>query len=195
MGTCHLGSSKGREPLKETRLVRTSKYLSKHLRHQPERLGLELMPGGWVSVDALLAACARNGFPISRAELEEMVARNDKQRFSFDPTGELIRANQGHSVNVDLELERLTPPAVLYHGTGERSAEVIAREGLRRMGRHHVHLSEDVATARKVGARHGRPVVFTVDAAAMHRNGLPFYRSSNGVWLVERVPPEYLRRT
>lgn len=177
----------------DARLVKVSKYLSKHLRHQPERLGLRLASGGWVAVDGLLAACARHNFPLTREELEEVVARNDKQRFSFDETRKLIRANQGHSVEVDLELEPVEPPSLLYHGTGERSVESISSSGLRKMSRHHVHLSADVETARRVGARHGRPVVFAVDAAAMQAAGLEFYISANGVWLVESVPPEYLR--
>lgn len=142
----------------------------------------------------LLAACARDRFPITSAELSEVVTRNDKQRFSFDSTGERIRANQGHSVEVDLQLEALEPPQVLYHGTGERSAGMIQREGLHKMRRHHVHLSEDPHTARRVGSRHGRPVVFTVDAAAMYKAGYCFYRSVNGVWLVETVPHKYLTR-
>jgi putative RNA 2'-phosphotransferase len=175
------------------RLVRISKYLSKHLRHDPERLGLELAPGGWVRIDDLLAACARDNFPISREQLDEVVAGNDKQRFSLDPTGTLIRANQGHSTPVDLQLEPATPPALLYHGTGSQHAEVIRRDGLKKMGRHHVHLSIDVPTATKVGARHGKPVVFEVDAAAMHRAGHPFYVSANGVWLADGVPAGYLR--
>lgn len=178
----------------EGRLVRISKYLSRHLRHEPGSLGLELAPGGWVGVDELLEACARRGLPVSREELEEVVARNDKRRFSFDETGARIRANQGHSVEVDLQLERAQPPPVLYHGTGERSVGPITAEGLRRMGRHHVHLSADAETARRVGARHGRPVVFAVDAARMAEAGHEFYVSANGVWLVERVPAEYLRR-
>jgi putative RNA 2'-phosphotransferase len=178
----------------DKQLVKMSKYLSKHLRHQPERLGLELGEGGWVAVEDLLAACARQRFPISREQLAEIVARNDKQRFAFDASGTRIRANQGHSVTVDLELEPQTPPAVLYHGTGHGSEASIRATGLAPMGRHHVHLSADVATARKVGARHGRPVVFAVDAAALHAAGSPFYRSANGVWLVDAVPPQYLRR-
>lgn len=177
----------------EARLVRTSKFLSKHLRHQPARLGLILAQGGWVGVEALLAACARHGMPLTRDELDEVVAGNNKQRFAYDETGTRIRANQGHSVDVDLLLEPVAPPAVLYHGTGHGAVAAIRREGLRRMRRHHVHLSPDVATATTVGARHGRPVVFAVDAAAMHGAGYVFYRSANGVWLVERVPPEYLR--
>jgi putative RNA 2'-phosphotransferase len=176
----------------DARLVTISKYLSRHLRHRPQDLGLTLGQGGWVPVAALLGACTRRRFTITREDLEEVVARNNKQRFSFDATGTLIRANQGHSVEVDLELTPVVPPDVLYHGTGERTLAAIMREGLLRMARHHVHLSGDVATARAVGARHGRPVVLAVDAAAMHRAGHTFYRSANGVWLVAHVPPEYL---
>ena len=178
----------------DARLVKISKFLSKHLRHRPEALGLRLGAGGWVPVDALLAACAERGFPLSRAELDDVVARNDKQRFAFDPTGTLIRANQGHSVQIDLGLMPEVPPPVLYHGTGERAVASILKNGLVKMRRHHVHLSGDVATARRVGARHGRPVVLAVDAAAMHREGFIFYRSANGVWLVDRVPPGYVRQ-
>ena len=176
----------------EKRLVKVSKYLSKHLRHQPERLGLELSPGGWVAVTDLLAACARHQFAVSRGELEEVVRCNDKQRFSFDDTGTRIRANQGHSVEVDLQLEPAEPPAVLYHGTGHGNVAPIQASGLCKMARHHVHLSADVPTAVKVGSRHGRPVVFAVDAAAMRQDGFVFYRSANGVWLVSEVPPKYL---
>lgn len=178
----------------EVRMVRISKFLSKHLRHEPEALGLQLAPGGWVAVDALLAGCERKRFRITREELEEIVRRNNKQRFSFDETGTLIRANQGHSVDVDLQLDAVTPPGVLYHGTGHRTADLVAREGLQRMARHHVHLSRDIPTAKNVGSRHGRPVLFEVDAAAMHEAGHLFYCSANGVWLVEHVPPQYLRR-
>ena len=177
----------------EERVVKISKYLSKHLRHQPERLGLTLAPGGWVGVDELLAACARNRMPLSRAELDHVVAENNKQRFSFDESGTRIRANQGHSVEVDLHLPAATPPDVLYHGTGHRSADVIRREGLKKMNRHHVHLSRETETARNVGARHGRPVIFAVDAAAMHAAGHTFFCSDNGVWLVEEVPPQFVR--
>jgi putative RNA 2'-phosphotransferase len=180
--------------MNNSRLVKISKYLSKHLRHQPERIGIKLAPGGWVSVDELLAACKNHSFPINSAELNEVVASNDKKRFSFDSTGTLIRANQGHSVEVDLQLEPAIPPDVLYHGTGHGAVEAILREGLCKMSRHHVHLSKDIATAKTVGTRHGRPVVFAVDAAAMHEAGYTFYCSENGVWLVEHVPPEYLNQ-
>jgi putative RNA 2'-phosphotransferase len=179
--------------MNDARLVKVSKYLSKHLRHQPERLGLTLQPGGWIAVGDLLAATARHGFPISIAELEEVVSRNDEQRFAFDPSGALIRANQGHSVPLDLQLEPVEPPPVLYHGTAAHSVEAITRDGLQRMARHHVHLSSTIPTARAVGSRHGRPVVFEINATAMHQGGWVFYQSANGVWLVDRVPPEFLR--
>jgi putative RNA 2'-phosphotransferase len=173
-------------------LVKISKYLSKHLRHEPARLGLVLAPGGWVPVEELLTACQRAHFPITQEQLEEVVAKNDKQRFSFDPSGTLIRANQGHSAEVDLQLEPVVPPEKLFHGTAEHNIEAIRCNGLQRMARHHVHLSPDVATARKVGGRHGRPVVFEVAAGHMHEQGHTFYVSANGVWLVDAVPPEFL---
>lgn len=177
----------------DKRLVKTSKYLSRHLRHQPERLGLTLQPGGWVDVDELLAACAARAFPLTRSELDEAIERNDKRRFELDAGGTRIRASQGHSVDVDLELPRATPPDVLFHGTGAGSVDAILREGLRPMRRHHVHLSRDVATARRVGARHGRPVVFAVDAARMAADGRAFLVSTNGVWLTDAVPPASLQ--
>lgn len=176
------------------RLVKVSKYLSKYLRHQPQRLALTLAEGGWVPVDALLSASTAQGFHITLEELQEVVAKNDKQRFAFDPTGQQIRANQGHSVKVNLQLQAATPPPLLYHGTGERTVKKIEAGGLRKMARHHVHLSEEVETARRVGARHGRPVVFVVDAAAMVRAGHTFYLSANRVWLVEHVPAAFLTK-
>ena len=177
----------------DDRLVKVSMYLAKHLRHQPERLGLALEPGGWVRVDDLLAACAAHRFPLTREELERVVADNDKRRYSFDETGMRIRANQGHTVEVDLGLTPVEPPARLYHGTVQRSLDAILRDGLRPMGRHHVHLSVDVETARRVGARRGRPVVLVVDATAMRAAGHEFYVSDNGVWLTEAVPASYVR--
>ena len=175
------------------RVVRISKYLSLHLRHQPEHLGLDLEEGGWIDVATLLAACARDGFPVTRAELEEVVVRNDKQRFSFDELGTRLRANHGHSVEVDLELEPATPPPLLYHGTPERSLASILRTGIAKMKRQHVHLSTTLDEARKVGARRGQPVLVAVDAAAMHKDGLVFFQSASGIWLTDHVPPKYLR--
>jgi putative RNA 2'-phosphotransferase len=177
----------------EKQLVRTSKFLSLVLRHRPQLAGLTLDSAGWVSVETLLRGCASKGLPITRDELDDVVARNTKQRFAFDETGTLIRANQGHSVEVDLELKPAEPPYVLYHGTSERAGAAIRREGLKKMRRHHVHLSADAETARIVGARHGKPLVLRVDARAMRGAGFTFYRSENGVWLVDNVPPEYLQ--
>ena len=153
----------------EKRSIGVSKNLAKYLRHAPQELGLTLEPGGWVSVDELLVAADKNGFPISYDELVDCVETNDKQRLAFDETGDRIRANQGHSVEVDLQLEEREPPEFLYHGTVERFLPSILKEGLVRGKRHHVHLSKDVETARKVGARRGKPVILTVDAGRMHK--------------------------
>ena len=173
-------------------LVRLSKRIALVLRHRPDVAGLRLDPQGWVPVDELLSALG-----ISRAQLDAVVTGNDKQRYAVEvgPDGrERIRASQGHSVAVDLELPRVTPPAELFHGTAAANLAPILRDGLHRARRHHVHLSADVATARAVGARRGGAVlVLRVDAAAMAADGYAFYRSANGVWLVDAVPPEYLR--
>lgn len=174
------------------KLTKISKFLSKHLRHQPQEIGIKLADGGWVDVDELLIACERNQFLITREELEMLVATSDKKRFSFDDTGKLIRANQGHSVEVDLQLQPVQPPDILYHGTGEKSVQEILKTGLNKMSRHHVHLSVDKITAKMVGMRHGNPVIFQVNSGKMYVDGYVFYCADNGVWLVDNVPPEYL---
>jgi len=174
-------------------LVKKSKWLSKHLRHSPERVGLTLEEGGWVIVADLLETARRNHLHLSREELEEVVAGNDKQRFSFSEDGAKIRANQGHSVDVDLGLSPTLPPDALFHGTGSQNRDSILSTGLEKRRRHHVHLSRDVETAHKVGARHGKPFVFRVDARQMHRDGIEFYVSDNGVWLCDFVAPRYLK--
>ena len=173
--------------------TRHSKFLSQHLRHQPEAIGLTLQAGGWVTVADLLAACAAHGHPLTRDELDDLVEDNDKQRFAYDEVGQRLRAQQGHSVAVDLELAPAAPPAVLYHGTAPAALPAIRVTGLQKMSRHHVHLTADEATARRVGQRRGRPVLLTVAAAAWHAAGGVFYRSGNGVWLTEGVPPQYVR--
>ncbi|MGW6395338.1 RNA 2'-phosphotransferase [Streptomyces sp. NPDC055103] len=175
----------------ERRTVKVSKYLSKHLRHQPERIGLVLDAQGWTEIDTLLRATAAHGFPITREELDHVVATNDKKRFAID--GTRIRASQGHTVEVDLDLPVAEPPAYLYHGTVADRLPSIRTEGLRPMARHHVHLSPDRETATRVGARRGQPIVLSVDAGAMHRAGYVFHVSANGVWLTDAVPPEFLR--
>ena len=126
------------------------------------------------------------------ALLKEIVATDEKQRYSFSTDRTLIRANQGHSIPVDVELEKKEPPEVLFHGTGEKSVSSIKEKGLLPMERLYVHLSKDTETAVKVGKRHGKPVVFHVDAGQMYKDGYEFYQSVNGVWLTREVPPKYL---
>ena len=172
-----------------TDVVRVSKRLSYVLRHHPGSAGLSLHQHGSVGVDDLLAARR-----LTRAELDEVVAGNDEQRFALDGTGTRIRASQGHSVPVDLGYAPAVPPDELFHGTVDRFLASILAEGLRPGERHAVHLSADRATAERVGARRGRAVVLRVDAAAMVRDGVGFTRSDNGVWLVDAVPPRYLTR-
>ncbi|MFO0574829.1 MAG: RNA 2'-phosphotransferase [Polyangia bacterium] len=167
-----------------------SRFLSLVLRHRPEAIGLRLDAQGWVAVDELLAALAALGRPMTRAALEALVRDSDKQRFAL--RGDRIRANQGHSIAVDLGLAPEVPPAVLYHGTIARVLPSIRREGLIKGSRTHVHLSADRETALKVGARRGAPVLLRVDAAALHAAGHAFFLSENGVWLVDAVPPRFL---
>lgn len=178
----------------EANLVRLSKFLSRVLRHQPGMLGLRLDSGGWVVVGVLLNAMQQRGMTIDRALLERVVAENDKQRFSFSADGARIRANQGHSIDVDLGLEARTPPDMLYHGTAARNLEAILSQGLLKGRRHAVHLSLDDKTARIVGQRHGAPVVLVIDSARMAADGYAFTCSANGVWLTDHVPPEYIRQ-
>jgi putative RNA 2'-phosphotransferase len=180
--------------LKDHELVRASKKLSLHLRHAPERIGITLGSGGWVDVDTLLSGLAHHGFPLSRANLDAVVAGNDKSRFAFDETGTRIRANQGHSVKVDLALPVSRPPDRLYHGTVEGFLPSIMREGLLAMKRHDVHLSATTDTAIRVGARRGKPVVVEVAAHAMVEAGHEFRVSANNVWLTAAVPPGFLHR-
>jgi putative RNA 2'-phosphotransferase len=160
------------------------------LRHRPDSVGLTLTPEGWVGVDDLLRALARHGTRITRDELEFVVAHNDKSRFIID--GDRIRANQGHSVDVDLGLAPVTPPRTLFHGTARHNLDSIFLEGLVKGRRHHVHLSAETETAVKVGVRHGSPIVLAVDTMGMIAENRLFYRSENGVWLTEHVPPRHL---
>lgn len=176
----------------DQRLVRLSKFMSLVLRHDPGAIGITLDPQGWVEVDDLLAAAGRAGTALDRETLLRIVAESDKQRFALSEDGRRIRANQGHSVEVDLALAPLDPPALLYHGTATRFLEGIRRDGLLKQSRQHVHLSADEATAVKVGQRHGRPAVLRVRAGDMAAAGHQFFRSDNGVWLTDHVPPEFL---
>ncbi|MHA6760520.1 RNA 2'-phosphotransferase [Streptacidiphilus sp. PAMC 29251] len=180
------------DPGRERRLVKISRHLSLVLRHNPGSIGITLDSAGWVDVSVLLAALAAHGRRLSRADLDAVVADNDKKRFAFDDTGSRIRASQGHTVPVDLGYTDSEPPARLFHGTHPAVLDQIRREGLRPMKRHEVHLSPDPETATRVGARRGRPVVLTVDAARMSADGHKFRVSANGVWLTDSVPPGYL---
>ena len=172
--------------------LRLSKFLSLVLRHEPERIGIALDVAGWVAVDELLAACGRHGVVLSRERLDGIVARSDKQRFAFDDTRQRIRANQGHSVPVELGYEPATPPSQLYHGTVVQFLDSIRARGLLKGQRHHVHLSADQTTAAKVGQRRGAPVLLVIDTAAMQRAGHQFFLSANGVWLTDHVSPQYI---
>lgn len=171
---------------------RLSKLLSLALRHQPSVLDLVLDESGWVDVERVLAGLAKAFGPVGRADLERIVRESDKQRFALSPDGARIRANQGHSVTVDLGLEPVAPPSQLFHGTVAEALPEIRKDGLSRRKRHHVHLSADQPTAVQVGKRRGAPVILVVKAAEMAAAGHAFYRSANGVWLAERVPPEFI---
>ncbi|HLM60648.1 MAG TPA: RNA 2'-phosphotransferase [Pyrinomonadaceae bacterium] len=178
--------------MNEKRKIRISKFLSLILRHKPETIGLTLDSNGWAEVESLLKACAKNGNAFSRDELEEVVATNEKKRFAFDETQAKIRASQGHSIAVEIEFEEKNPPEILYHGTAEKNIKIIQEKGLLKMRRHHVHLSSDIETALKVGKRYGKPFVFKVKAAEMAAKDYKFHVSANGVWLTEKVPPQFL---
>ena len=173
-------------------LVKASKFLSLVLRHKPEQIGLTLDREGWVGVDEVIERARAHGMLLTREIIAEVVRTSDKQRFALDEKGERIRANQGHSVEVDLGLEPIAPPAVLFHGTAIASVASIRKKGLHAAQRQHVHLSPDEATAIRVGQRHGRPVVLRIDAAGMHVAGHRFFRSTNGVWLTDSVPTEFI---
>jgi len=176
----------------DDRAVMISKFLSLVLRHQPEKIGLSLDQAGWASATRLIEAARLRGFDFMLEELQNVVAGNDKKRFSLSEDGLLIRANQGHSVKVELGYAPTAPPEILYHGTAERFLASIKQQGLIKGKRHHVHLSADVDTATKVGRRHGKPVVLRIEAGLMGQDGYIFYFSANGVWLTVHAPIQYL---
>lgn len=168
--------------------VKKSKRLSKALRHDPSSIGVKLDAAGWAPV---VDVC--HGMKLRFEQLEQIVANNDKKRFEFNEDRTQIRASQGHSVEVELGYEQQDPPEMLYHGTSPTLLTVIRNEGLRKMGRHHVHLSVDRDTAKTVGARRGGvPVILVVRAQSMLHAGHKFYRSTNGVWLTDSVPPQFI---
>lgn len=176
----------------ERRKIKISKFLSLILRHKPGTIDLQLDKNGWADVSELLEKSRKRGHSFSFEELEEVVATNDKKRFAFDAAKIKIRANQGHSVNVEIEFEEKPPPEILFHGTAEKNIEQILKNGLKKMRRHHVHLSPDTETARTVGNRHGEPVILKINTKAMLAEGFKFYISANGIWLVNEVPPAFL---
>lgn len=179
-------------PMTEKETIRTSKFLSLVLRHEPERVGLKLGDAGWIDVEELLQAVNQHGTPLTLDQVKHVVATSDKKRFAFSDDGRRIRASQGHSVEVDLQYEPQTPPDLLYHGTATRFLDSIRKEGLKRMERHHVHLSAETNITLQVGARHGKPVLLTIRAGEMTRAGHVFFRSANGVWLVDQVPVQFI---
>ena len=173
-------------------LTSLGKFISLILRHKPETIGITLDEHGWADVNELIAGAQKTSPDFNMEMLEEIVRTNNKQRYAFNEDHTKIRANQGHSIQVDVELKEETPPAILYHGTGEKSVASIQEQGLLPQSRIYVHLSKDIDTAVKVGSRHGKPVVFTVLAGRMHEEGFKFFLSENGVWLTKEVPPKYL---
>ena len=171
----------------------TSRYISLILRHRPDVIGITLDEHGWADVKELIAGVSRT-HPLDLEELREIVRTDEKGRYAFSEDGSKIRATQGHSVNVDVELRQLDPPEHLWHGSASKYEDSIDREGLLPKSRLYVHLSQDVETARKVGSRHGSPVIYRVDAARMAQDGYAFYLSQNNVWLTKHVPVLYLHK-
>ena len=179
----------------DKRMRNTSKFISLILRHKPETIGISLDEHGWADVRDLIEGVNRTeGHNLDMETLEEIVRTDGKQRYSFNEEHTLIRANQGHSIPVDVELEEKTPPDILWHGTGEKYVSSIDEQGLIPKSRLYVHLSSDLETARKVGSRHGRPVIYQVNCAQMEKDGLRFYLSANKVWLTKEVPARYLNK-
>ena len=173
-------------------IIRTSKFLSLVLRHEPERVGIQLGEAGWVGVEELLQAVNGHGVSLTLEQLQHIVATSDKKRFALSEDGQRIRASQGHSVEIDLQYPPQTPPEILYHGTAARFLDAIRCSGLQKMDRHDVHLSAETKVTLQVGGRHGKPVMLAIRAGDMHRAGFVFRCSANGVWLVNQVPPEFI---
>lgn len=180
--------------MKQQNEEKLGRFLSFVLRHHPEKIGITLDEYGWAEVQTLIKQMNLHGKTIDIQTLENIVAQNNKKRYSFNENHTKIRANQGHSIAVNLQLQQKTPPNILYHGTSANSLTSIFQSGLKRMSRQYVHLSKDVETAMDVGKRHGKAVVLKIDAFKMHQDGHPFYLSENGVWLCNTVPVQYLEK-
>ncbi|MGN1457820.1 MAG: RNA 2'-phosphotransferase [Acutalibacteraceae bacterium] len=177
-------------------LTRTSRFLSLILRHKPEVIGITLDEHGWADIDELIDGINTHDkkYNINREILNQIVETDEKQRYAISSDGKLIRANQGHSIPVDVELKETEPPEELFHGTAERFSKSIEQQGILPQSRLYVHLSKDVQTAEKVGMRHGKPIVYRVNSGEMFRQGYKFYISLNGVWLTKNVPPQFLTK-
>ena len=173
-------------------LTNLSRYMSLILRHKPEVIGITLDEHGWASVNDLICGIEKNNPGFNMDILEQIVRTDSKQRYSFNDDKSLIRANQGHSVNVDVELKEKEPPEYLYHGTGEKYVKSINQDGLIHKSRLYVHLSKDIKTSENVGKRHGKEVVYRINSGQMYRDGYKFYLSENGIWLTKEVPIKYL---
>jgi len=170
-----------------------SKFLSLVLRHKPDTIKIKLDNNGWVHVDELIAKLKQHNREMSMKDLRDVVQFNDKKRFEFSEDGLKIRAAQGHSVKVDLQLKAERPPMKLYHGTVSKNLDPIMKDGLNKMNRHAVHLSEDIPTATKVGSRRGEAIILVVDSAHMYADKIKFFQSKNGVWLTDSVPAKYIK--
>lgn len=173
--------------------IKISKFLSLVLRHKPETIDLELDENGWADTNFLIHGMLKANYSIDIKNLKDIVKSSDKQRFKFNDDFSKIRANQGHSINVDLKLEQKLPPEILFHGTATRNIDSIKQNGLLKQNRHHVHLSSDTETAEKVGMRYGKPIVLKIEAGKMSADGFEFYLSENGVWLTEKVDTKYIK--
>lgn len=172
--------------------IRVSKFLALVLRHKPEEIGLHLDAHGWAQVDELLQAVSRKGCPLDFSRLNSIVENNDKKRFQFNDDRSKIRAAQGHSTDIDLNLKPVQPPGLLYHGTATRFVDSIKQLGLQKQKRHHVHLSARIETAIEVGKRYGKPLVLNVNSRQMSADGYQFFLSDNSVWLTDHVPVQYI---
>lgn len=176
----------------EKQLKNISRFMSLVLRHKPDEIGLQLDENGWANVNELVLKINEHGIKVDASTIDTIVETNDKKRFAFNEDKTMIRASQGHSVEIDLDLPASVPPEFLYHGTAETNIESILKDGIHSMKRQHVHLSTDKGTATNVGSRHGKPQILTIHSGQMHMDGIAFYLSANGVWLTDHIDAKYI---
>lgn len=179
--------------MNEKEIITKSKFLSLILRHKPEEVNLKLDKNGWANINELIDKCRSKGIELNFNQLRIIVETNNKKRFTFNEDFTKIRANQGHSIEVDVKLEEIKPPEFLYHGTSEKNLELILESGIKKMNRLHVHLSSEKITAEKVGQRHGKPIIFIINTNDMYKDGIKFYLSKNNVWLTDYIAPKYIK--